>query len=150
MSKTLCRPGYSTTFGLIDSMGDDDTRTPPASAGVLRLILDALEEAKAVDICQLDVRKLTDITDFMVIASGTSHRHVHAMAERVLEAARQQQLRPIGIEGEVENDWILIDYADVVVHVMMPQVREFYSLERLWNDHLGEAVQHRRDTLSDS
>ena len=131
-------------------MGDDDTRMPPASAGVLRLILDALEEAKAVDICQLDVRKLTDITDFMVIASGTSHRHVHAMAERVREATLQQQLRPIGIEGEAENDWILIDYADVVVHVMMPQVREFYSLERLWNDHLGEAVQHRRDKFSDS
>ena len=131
-------------------MGDDDTRTPPMSAGVLRLILDALEEAKAVDICQLDVRKLTDITDFMVIASGTSHRHVHAMAERVREAARQQQFRPIGIEGEVENDWILIDYGDVVVHVMMPQVREFYSLERLWNDHLDAAVQHRRDKFSDS
>ena len=131
-------------------MGDDDIRTPPASAGVLRLILDALEEAKAVDICQLDVRKLTDITDFMVIASGTSHRHVHAMAERVREAARQQQVRPIGIEGEAENDWILIDYADVVVHVMMPQVREFYSLERLWNNYLGEAVQHRRDKFSDS
>ena len=131
-------------------MCDDDTRTPPASTGVLCLILDALEEAKAVDICQLDVRKLTDITDFMVIASGTSHRHVHATAERVREAARQQQLRPIGIEGEAENDWILIDYADVVVHVMMPQVREFYSLERLWNDHLGEAVQYRRDKFSDS
>ena len=131
-------------------MGDDDTRTPPASAGVLRLILDALEEAKAADICQLDVRKLTDITDFMVIASGTSHRHVHAMAERVREAARQQQLRPIGIEGEAEKDWILIDYAEVGVHVMMPQVREFYSLERLWNDHLGEVVQHQRDKFSDS
>ena len=131
-------------------MGDDDTRMPPAPAGVLRLILDALEEVKAVDICQLDVRKLTDITDFMVIASGTSHRHVHAMAERVREAAHQRQLRPIGIEGEAENDWILIDYADVVVHVMMPQVREFYSLERLWNDHLGEAVQHRRDKFPDS
>ena len=131
-------------------MGDDDTRTPPASAGVLRLILDALEEAKAVDICQLDVRKLTDITDFMVIASGTSHRHVHAMAERVREAARQQQLSSIGIEGEAENDWILIDYADVVVHLMMPQVREFYSLEQLWNDHLGEVAQQPRDTLSDS
>ena len=131
-------------------MGDDDTRTPSTPVGVLRLILDALEEAKAVDICQLDVRKLTDITDFMVIASGTSHRHVHAMAERVREAARQQQLRPIGIEGEAENDWILIDYADVVVHVMMPQIREFYSLERLWNDHLGQVVQHRHDTVSDS
>ena len=131
-------------------MGDDGTRKLPATAGVLHLILGVLDEAKAEDIRQLDVRKLTDITDFMIIASGTSHRHVHAMAERVREAARQKRVRPIGIEGEAENDWILMDYADVVVHLMMPQVREFYSLERLWNDHLGEAVQHRRDTLSDS
>jgi ribosome-associated protein len=131
-------------------MGDDGPHTPLRSAGVLRLILDALDEAKAEDIRQLDVRKLTDFTDFMVVASGTSHRHVHAMAERVREATHQKKLRPIGIEGEVENDWILMDYTDVVVHLMMPQVREFYSLERLWNDHLGEAVQHRRDTLPDS
>ena len=131
-------------------MDNNATRKPPAITGVLRLILGALDEAKAEDIRQLDVRKLTDITDFMVIASGTSHRHVHAMAERVREAARKKQLSPIGIEGEAENDWILIDYADVVVHLMMPQVREFYSLERLWNNHLGEAVQHRRDMLSDS
>ena len=131
-------------------MGDDSSHTPPTSSGILHLILDVLDEAKAEDIRQLDVRKLTDITDFMVIASGTSHRHVHSMAERVREATRQRQLRPIGIEGEAENDWILMDYADVVVHLMMPQVREFYSLERLWNDHLGEMVQHRRDIFSDS
>ena len=131
-------------------MLDNYTQERPATAGVLRLILEALDESKAEDIRQLDVRKLTDITDFMVIASGTSHRHVHAMSERVRDAARQQQLRPIGIEGEAENDWILMDYADVVVHLMMPQVREFYSLERLWNDHLGEVVQHRRDIFSDS
>ena len=131
-------------------MGDDGTRTPPAATGVLRLILDALDEAKAEDIRQLDVRKLTDITDFMVIASGTSHRHVHSMADRVREAALQQRLYPIGIEGDAENDWILMDYADVVVHLMMPKVREFYSLERLWNNHLGEPVRNRRDTFSDS
>jgi ribosome-associated protein len=123
---------------------------PLASTGVLRLILDALDEAKAKDIQQFDVRELTDITDFMVIASGTSHRHVHAMANRVREAARQKQLHPIGVEGESENDWILIDYTDVVVHLMMPEVREFYSLERLWNDHLGKAIQRRREALSDS
>ena len=131
-------------------MSDDNARTPPESVGVLRLILDTLEEAKAVDICQLDVRKLTDITDFMIIASGTSHRHVHAMAEQVREVAHEHQLRPIGIEGDLENDWILIDYADVVVHLMMLQVREFYSLERLWNVHLGEVVQHRHETLLDA
>ena len=131
-------------------MGDDGTRKRPETVGVLRLILEALGEAKAEDIRQLDVRKLTDITDFMVIASGTSHRHVHAMAERVREAAHQERVRPIGIEGEAENDWILMDYADVVVHLMMPQAREFYSLEQLWNNHLGDAVRRRRDTLSDS
>ena len=91
-------------------MGDDGTWKRPETASVLRLILEALGEAKAEDIRQLDVRKLTDITDFMVIASGTSHRHVHAMAEKVGEAARQKQVRPIGIEGETENDWILMDY----------------------------------------
>ena len=128
-------------------MDDDDTRKPPAK--VLRLILGALDEAKAEDIRQLDVRKLTDITDFMVIASGTSHRHVHAIADRVREVARQHRLCSVGIEGDAENDWILMDYADVVVHLMMPQVREFYSLERLWNDHLGDAVRRRRDTLTD-
>ena len=131
-------------------MGDDGARRSPVSTGVLRLILDALDEAKAEDIRQLDVRKLTDMTDFMVIASGTSHRHVHAMAERVREATREKQLHPIGIEGEVENDWILMDYIDVVVHLMMTEAREFYSLERLWNDHLGEAAQYQRDALSDS
>ena len=131
-------------------MGDDGTRMSPACADVLHLIVEALDEAKAENIRQLDVRKLTDITDFMVIANGTSHRHVHALAERVREAARQKQVRLIGIEGEVENDWILMDYADVVVHLMMPQAREFYSLERLWNDRLGETVQHRRDMFSDS
>ena len=131
-------------------MGEDGTRLSLTSEGVLRLILDALDEAKAEDIRQLDVRKLTDITNFMVVASGTSHRHVHAMAERVRETGRQKELHPIGIEGEAENDWILMDYADVVVHLMMPQVRQFYCLERLWNSHLGEAVKHRRDVLSDS
>ena len=120
------------------------------STNVLRLILDVLDEAKAEDIRQLDVRKLTDITDFMIIASGTSHRHVHAMAERVRETARQQRLHPIGIEGEAENDWILMDYADVVVHLMMPEARKFYSLERLWDDHLGDVVQDKRDRFLDT
>ena len=76
-------------------------RSQPASAGVLHLVIDALDEAKAEDIRHFDVRKLTDITDFMIIANGTSHRHVHAMAERVREAAREKKLHPIGIEGEM-------------------------------------------------
>ncbi|MBL09588.1 MAG: ribosome silencing factor [Acidiferrobacteraceae bacterium] len=110
-----------------------------------QVIVIELEEAKANDICQLDVRKLTDITDFMVIASGTSHRHVHAMADRVRDAARRHNFRPIGLEGELENNWILIDFSDVVVHLMMPEVRHFYSLERLWNEHLTKSSKVLQD-----
>ena len=98
-------------------------------------------------ICQLDVRNLTDITDFMIIASGSSHRHVHAMADRIREAARKQSFRPIGIEGDSENDWVLMDFSDVVVHLMMPAAREFYNLESLWNDHLGGISKTQHDSL---
>ena len=114
-----------------------------------QVIVIELEEAKANDICQLDVRKLTDITDFMVIASGTSHRHVHAMADRVRDAARRHNFRPIGLEGELENNWILIDFSDVVVHLMMPEVRHFYSLERLWNEHLTKSSEVLQDDQSE-
>ena len=110
-----------------------------------QVIVIELEEAKANDICQLDVRKLTDITDFMVIASGTSHRHVHAMADRVRDAARRHNFRPIGLEGELENNWIQIDFSDVLVHLMMPEVRQFYSLERLWNEHLTKSSKVLQD-----
>ena len=110
-----------------------------------QVIVIELEEAKANDICQLDVRNLTDITDFMIIASGTSHRHVHAMADRVRDAARRHNFRPIGLEGELENNWILIDFSDVVVHLMMPEVRHFYSLERLWNEHLTKSSKVLQD-----
>ena len=114
-----------------------------------QVIVEELEEAKANDICQLDVRKLTDISDFMIIASGTSHRHVHAMADRVRAAARRNNFRPIGLEGELENNWILIDFSDVLVHLMMPEVRQFYSLERLWNEHLTKSSEVLQDDQSE-
>ena len=120
-----------------------------SSRKMLHLIMLELEEAKANDVSQLDVRALTDITDFMVIASGTSHRHVHAMADRIREAARRQSLRPIGIEGDLENDWILIDFSDVVVHLMIPQVRQFYGLEQLWNDNLSRGSKLQNDSVFD-
>ena len=120
----------------------------PDTARILNIVVHTLEDAKAEKIHQLDVRKLTDITDFMVIASGNSHRHVNAMAERVREAARQQQVHPIGVEGEAENDWVLIDYGNLVVHLMMPQIRKFYDLEGLWDGRLGKLMELRRDTLS--
>ena len=96
------------------------------------LLAKALDEGKAEDIKSVDVRKLTSIADFMIIASGRSSRQVKGLADRVLEAAREKKLKPIGIEGEQAAEWVLIDFGDVIVHVMQPETRLFYQLEKLW------------------
>ncbi|MGS2743785.1 ribosome silencing factor [Vreelandella aquamarina] len=98
------------------------------------LAIDALEELKARDITQLDVAKLTDVTDLMVIASGTSTRHVSALAQNLVEKAKEQGLQPRGVEGGDNADWVLVDLGDVIVHVMLPEARALYDLERLWAD----------------
>lgn len=92
----------------------------------------ALEELKARDVREIDVRGKTGITDWMVIASGTSTRHVKSIADEVMRFARRIGNPPIGIEGEREAEWVLVDLGDVIVHVMLPRVREVYALERLW------------------
>jgi ribosome-associated protein len=88
---------------------------------------------KAVNVKVLDVRGLTDIADTLIVASGTSDRHVRSIAEHVIEQAKRNGFRPLGTEGEGEGEWVLVDLQDVVVHVMLPRVREFYGLERLWD-----------------
>ena len=97
------------------------------------LILGALEEKKANDIVRLDVQDLTTVTDFMIVASGTSNRHVKALADAVVEKSKDAGHRPIGVEGEESSEWVLIDLQDALVHVMLPRVREFYNLEKLWS-----------------
>jgi ribosome-associated protein len=97
------------------------------------LVVDALDDIKAQDITRLDVRDMTTVTDFMVIASGTSNRHVQALVDNVAEKAKQAGHRPIGVEGEEGGEWVLLDLQDTLVHVMLPRVREFYNLEKLWS-----------------
>ena len=115
------------------------TADPSASSteDLKAMVLAALEDAKANDIRQLDVRGLTDITDWMVVASGTSTRHVLALADHVRTQVKAQGLLPIGTEGESGSDWVLLDFGDVVVHLMLPDTRGFYDLEGLWDDRGG-------------
>ena len=110
------------------------TESPPATppSPVPDLVQVALDDMKAVNIRTLDVRGLTDITDTMIIASGNSDRHVRSIADRVVQSAKAAGYRPFGVEGARDGEWALVDLHDVIVHVMLPRVREFYGLERLW------------------
>lgn len=103
------------------------------SSELCDLVVEALEEVKARDIVKLDVRRLTTVTDYMIVASGTSNRHVMALADAVAEKSTAMGHRPLGIEGEEGSEWVLLDLQDALVHVMLPRVREFYNLEKLWS-----------------
>jgi ribosome-associated protein len=99
---------------------------------LLRTIQDILVDAKGLDIRVLDVRQLTDITDYMIIVNGTSTRHVQSVADKLVEGMRARGIRSLGVEGADIGEWVLVDFGDVVVHVMRPQTRQFYNLEKLW------------------
>ena len=100
---------------------------------LLDIVTIALDDGKAEDIKVFDVRKLTSIADFMVVASGRSSRQVKALAERAADAARKRKVKPLGMEGEQASEWVLLDLGDVIVHVMQPESRAHYQLEKLWD-----------------
>ena len=106
----------------------------------LKVVHEALEDVKAKDILAIDVSLISNVADAIVIASGTSTRHIKALADNVAEEARKAGFRPLGVEGERDAEWILIDLGFVVVHVMLPTARRFYDLESLWRAAPEETV----------
>lgn len=98
-----------------------------------KLILASLDDSKARDIVALDVRELTDIADYMIICSGTSNRHTRTIASHLSVKSKASGVVPLSIEGEDTGEWVLVDLVDIVVHIMLPETREFYSLEKLWS-----------------
>ena len=105
---------------------------PPSLPVLLANVREAVEDLKAKDVVEIDVRGKSSVADYLVIASGTSTRHVKAIADEVVRFAKKLDVMPLGVEGEREAEWVLVDLGDVIVHVMLPRVREFYALERLW------------------
>ncbi len=120
---------------------------PPAVDVLLATVREALAELKAKDVVEIDVRGKSSVADWMVIASGTSTRHVKSIADEAVKFAKKLDVMPLGVEGEREAEWVLVDLGDVIVHVMLPRVREFYALERLWTvgDHAPRTVDEADD-----
>lgn len=109
-------------------------KSPQSRAAVIVPVVErALDDIKAVNVKVFDVQGLTDIADKMVIACGNSDRHVRSIADRVVEYAKKAGFRPMGVEGGRDGEWVLVDLQDVIVHIMLPRIREFYRLEDLWD-----------------
>ncbi len=100
---------------------------------LLQLATAALDDMKALDIVSMDVRKLTDVADYMLICSGTSNRHTQSIANNLIVKVKANGIQPVGVESDSSNEWTLVDLGDVIVHIMLPKTREFYSLEKLWS-----------------
>ena len=99
---------------------------------LLNIAKAVLEDLKATRINVFDVRHLTSITDYMIIASGGSDRQVTALVNKLIEAVKQSGIKPLGVEGAKQGEWALVDLGDIIVHIMLPQTREYYQLEKLW------------------
>ena len=119
------------------SKTSQSTPTPLQPEAIKKIALQALDELKAESVVVLDVRNHASFTDFMIFASGKSTRHVKSIGNEVIEAAKKANLPPLGVEGEDVGEWVLVDLGDVIVHVMLPDTRQFYELEKLWGEELA-------------
>lgn len=108
------------------------TPTSQSSDSILSFVLQDLHDLKAVNVHQIDVANLTTVTDHMVIATGNSSRHVRAIADNLLKSMKKRGIKPL-IENDEDNEWVLVDLGDIVIHIMQPKAREFYCLEKLWS-----------------
>jgi ribosome-associated protein len=119
------------------SKTSQSTPTPLQPEAIKKIALQALNDLKAEAVVVLNVRNHASFTDFMIFASGKSTRHVKSIANEVVEAAKKANLPPLGVEGEDVGEWVLVDLGDVIVHIMLPDTRQFYELEKLWGEELA-------------
>jgi len=112
--------------------------TEVTTEALQQLVQDALEELKAQDIITLNLEGVSGFTDRMMFASGTSNRHVKSIAQNVVESLKKSGISVMGMEGEDVGDWVLVDVGDIVLHVMLPETRDFYDIERLWREQTGQ------------
>lgn len=124
--KTLAHSSDAATIGA-------QVKTKEAAAELADMIYDILDTQSAEDIVRLDLTGKSSIADTMIVASGRSNRHVNALSDYVQRGLKEVGLKKLGIEGDKQNDWVLIDAGDVIVHLFRPEVREFYALEKLWS-----------------
>ena len=133
------------------------TKTKPASSKpelteddltriVSEIVLNTLDENSAQDTIQIDIKGKSSVADMMIVTCGRSNRHVGALADYVLKALKEKDVRPLGVEGQTGNDWVLIDIGDVILHIFRPEVRAFYNLEKIWSVPLPDAVQEAADS----
>ncbi len=140
--------GYIRKHGLYDYSKSIEHRNMQ-SEQLKDLALAAMDDMKGKDVRVMDVRELTDITDYMVVVSGSSDRHVKAIADKIVDTLREQNLRPLGVEGREHSNWVLLDFGDLVIHVMHPEARRFYDLEGLWSEQVKQMLLERRERHSE-
>ncbi len=110
---------------------------------LLKIVQDVLDERKGQHITTLDVRDKTSFTDYMVIVTGTSDRHLKSLCDYVIEKVQENGVKPLGIEGDLGSDWVLLDLGDVIVHAMTAQARDYYQLEKLWSVDAPKEVEQQ-------